>query len=110
MSKTPVTQVKIGGMWHSITKVFDSRLVPHNSGAPELWGQIDYAAQSIRIKSATPERERRLLLHEILHGIIESYAIRELVGPNDDHTETAIDQLSFGLAEALESMGWNPKL
>jgi hypothetical protein len=49
-------------------------------------------------------RETHTVIHEMLHGIIEHYQIRELMDETGNHSETAINQLSMGLAEVLKSL------
>lgn len=100
-----MTWVTIGGMHFNIEK-FDNDLdVCHSKSGAKLYGQISYEKQSIRIWNSTPERELRSILHEILHGIINEYRIRELMDDKEQHLEFPIDQLSLGLAEVLESVG-----
>jgi methyl-accepting chemotaxis protein len=100
------TKIKIGCTTYNITKVNDKNEVSHNDieDISDLSGEISYSKQSIRILKTSPERELRAILHEILHGIIMEYSIRELIDDNDDHNELAIHQLSLGLAEVLESV------
>ena len=102
------TKIKIGCITYNIEKVDDESKISHDNNNEEntlnLFGEISHSKQSIRILKASPERELRSLLHEILHGIIMEYAVRELIDDNDDHHEFAINQLSLGLAEILESV------
>jgi hypothetical protein len=98
-------EVKIGGLKYSISRVNTDLEVCHAGSGRKLWGEISYDGQSIRILKASPERELRVLLHELIHGVISEYNIPELINPDGDHSETAIDQLSIGLAEVLESLG-----
>jgi len=44
-------------------------------------------------------------MHECLHGIVEHYKVRELVGEGGGHLEAPIDQLATGICEVLESLG-----
>lgn len=94
-------KIKIGGMPFEIEMVE----VCHNSSGQKLWGQISYTKGSIRILKSCPERELRTILHEILHGIINEYRVRELMDDKGEHLEYPIDQLVLGLAEVLESIG-----
>lgn len=50
-------------------------------------------------------RQRRTLMHELIHAVVESYKIRELHDESGGHKEMAVDQLATGLCEALESLG-----
>lgn len=52
------------------------------------------------------DRQRRTLMHELVHAVTESYKIRELFDDaGNGHKELAVDQLATGLCEALESLG-----
>jgi len=99
------TKIRIGGMPFEIEKVETELEVCHMGSGQKLWGQISYSKHSIRVLKACPERELRLLIHEILHGIINEYRVRELMDDKGDHLESPIDQLALGLAEVLESIG-----
>lgn len=100
-----VTKIKIGGLPFVIEKVARHTDVCHDGSGQRLWGQISYSIQSIRIVKACPEREMRTTMHEILHGIINEYKIRELIDEKGNHLEGPIDQLALGLSEVLESIG-----
>ncbi|MEN9491842.1 MAG: hypothetical protein RJA63_2291 [Pseudomonadota bacterium] len=97
--------VKICGVPYTMTREEDRLRVDHDASGMKLWGQISYEKHSIKYLASSPEQEMRTVLHEILHGIIENGAIRELMNEHGDHLETPINQLANGLAEALESMG-----
>lgn len=99
------SSIMIAGMPFVVETVEKLSDVCHDDSGAKLWGQICYQRHSIRIARATPERELRSMLHEVLHGIIQEYRIRELMDENGNHLEFPIDQLSIGLAEALESVG-----
>lgn len=101
-------RTKIAGVSYSIAWVEDSKKVPHEEEDLSLYGEIHYTKGSIRIWSEMPEeKQRRVLMHEIIHGVVEGYKIRELRinGGRDGHVEEAIDQLATGICEALEAMG-----
>jgi hypothetical protein len=101
------TKIKIGYATYSIEKVDDKNKISHddnNETTSDLLGEISYSKQSIKILKTSPERELRSTLHEILHGIVMEYNVRELIDDNDDHDELVIHQLSLGLAEVLESV------
>jgi hypothetical protein len=100
------TKIKIGCSTYDITKVNDKNEISHDDSevTSDLLGEISYSKQSIKILKTSPERELRSTLHEILHGIIMEYSIRELIDDNDEHDELVIHQLSLGLAEVLENV------
>lgn len=99
------TKIKIGGLPFEIETVDSELAVCHDASGQKLWGQINYSKHSIRVLKACPERELRVTLHEILHGIINEYRVRELMDDKGTHIEEPIDQLALGLAEVLESLG-----
>lgn len=98
------TRIMIGGMPFDIETIDGEFEVCHNRTGEKLWGQISYSKHSIRILKSNPERELRSTLHEILHGIINEYRVRELMDDKGEHLEHPIDQLALGLAEVLESL------
>ena len=99
------TKIRIGGMPFEIEKVEKEFEVCHDGSGQKLWGQISYSKHSIRVLKACPERELRSTIHEVLHGIINEYRVRELMDDKGEHMESPIDQLTLGLAEVLESIG-----
>lgn len=98
------TKVKIGGVPFTITVMDRAIDVCHDEGGTDLWGQISYQKQSIRVLKSCPERELRTTIHEILHGIINEYRVVDLIDDKGEHCESAIDQLALGIAEVLESL------
>jgi len=98
-------KIRIGGMPFEIKTVETELEVCHTGSGQKLWGQISYTQHSIRVLKACPERELRSTIHEILHGIINEYQVRELMDDKGEHLESPIDQLALGLAEVLESIG-----
>ena len=99
------TKIYIGGIPFEIETVETELGVCHDASGQSLWGQISYSKQSIRVLKSCPPRELRLTIHEVLHGIINEYKIRELMDEKGNHMETPIDQLTLGIAEVLESIG-----
>ena len=99
--------VKIGGVPYTVTFVEDWRRVDHSEEETGfLRGQISYKKNSIRIDGdQTPEGQSRTLMHELIHGVVEHYKIRELMGDEGGHLENPIDQLAVGVCEVLESLG-----
>lgn len=98
--------VSILGVPYAVTYVSDIKDVNSNPRGELVWGQIDYTDRCIRVlDDGCKERVLRTLLHEILHGIIHENNIEELKCDNGCHNEHVIDQLSVGLATALESVG-----
>jgi hypothetical protein len=98
--------VSILGVPYNVELVDRWRDVNHDDGdGSTLYGQIDYKGRSIRIMRDCDEQLLRTLIHEVLHGIIASLKIRELIDDDGNHLEAPIEQLSVGLATALESLG-----
>lgn len=99
-------KTKIGGVPYKVEFVDGWHKVEHYGDEQPLSGQIAYRRFSIRVDSSAPsEFQRRVLLHELIHGVVQAYGIRELLGDGDRHLETPIDQLAIGLCEALEGLG-----
>jgi len=70
-----------------------------------LMGEICFMSHSINIIDSNKPRMLRVLLHEIIHGIVEEGHIARMFGKDGRHDEDAVDQLAVGLAIALESLG-----
>lgn len=99
-------KVKICGVPHDLVRETDRLHVDHEGNGLSLWGQISYSKHSIKYLASSPEQEMRVVVHEILHGIIENGAVRELMDEHGKHLEAPINQLANGLSEALESLGF----
>jgi hypothetical protein len=96
--------VLIGGVPYTI-KYVPSNEVCHKRKQKRLFGQISYTGHNINISNESPKEKQQLtLLHEILHGIIAEYNIKELQSKSGGHSEAAIDQLSLGLFGVLNSL------
>lgn len=97
--------VSILGVPYEITLVDNWHEVSHAGSGEKLYGQISYENRSIRIQRDCDELILRTVIHEVLHGIIEHLKIRELMDDDGDHLEAPIEQVTAGLACALESLG-----
>lgn len=64
-------------------------------GKDKLWGQIDYDSRSIRIFDDGKKLEDLLqtLIHEILHGLLDTLHIKM--------SEKNLDRLATGLADTF---------
>lgn len=106
MRKSGKLSVTVGGIPWTVTFTPGWRDV--TAGLDET-GRHDgitiFAERVIRVAGDLPEQaQRRTLMHEILHAVIESYKVRELI-ESDGHAEMAVDQLATGICEAMESIG-----
>ena len=64
--------IKIGPLAYAVEIIKDLK----SDDGRELFGEIDYTPQIIRLEeSMTPERSRIALWHEILHGIDQCYCL-----------------------------------
>lgn len=106
MRKTSKMTATIGGIPWTITFTPTWRDV--TAGTDESGrhcGLTVFHDHSIRIAGDLPQAaQRRTLLHEIIHAVVECYQIRELI-ESDGHAEIPIDQLATGICEAMESIG-----
>ena len=83
-----VEPIIIGGVRYEYAEVDGIR----NSNDERLLGEIDYTHSRINIEqSISTEMKRTVILHEILHGILEQAGVR------DDSEETLVNVLSYGL-------------
>lgn len=97
-------KINICGIEYTVTAVNDTKDVCHDKSGKEMYGQIDYSKGSIRLWNTKEDRMQQVLLHEILHGVIDGMGIRELQ-EGGSHLEMPIEQLAVGLSMALKSMG-----
>ena len=95
-------KVTIGGVSYDIVYEDTRKAIAPNKPI----GQIDYLKNKIQIyKHMTVCRKRRSLMHEIVHGIIVGYHLKDLVHDDGRHNEAAVDLLAIGIVEAIESLG-----
>ena len=97
-------KINICGIEYTVTAVNDTKDVCHDKSGKEMYGQIGYSKSSIRLWKTNEDRMQQVLLHEILHGIVDGMGIRELQ-EGGSHLEIPIEQLAVGLSMALKSMG-----
>ncbi len=82
-------KVKIGT--HTYKIVFDSNM----RGDDNLYGQVNYRTQEIRIwTDAPPSVRNETLLHEILHLAVQIYRV-ELTDPDIDRVAATIADFLF---------------
>ena len=95
-------KVTIGGVRYDIVYEDTRKAIAPNKPI----GQIDYLKNKIQIyKHMTICRKRRSLMHEIVHGIIVGYHLKDLVHDDGRHNEAAVDLIAIGIVEAIESLG-----
>lgn len=97
-------KINICGIEYTVTAVNDIKDVCHDKSGKEMYGQIYYPKGSIHIWKSNEDRMQQVLLHEIIHGVVDGMSIRELQD-GGLHLEMPIDQLAVGLSIALKSMG-----
>lgn len=74
-------------------------------GRESMWGQIDYWSRSIRVyaKNISDEDIFGTILHEVLHGIVDTFKLKSLQG-DDNHDD--LDLLAQAQADVLLRNGW----
>lgn len=64
--------IKIGPIVYTVEVIKDLK----NESGVELFGEIDYTPQVIRLEEEMPpERARVAIWHEILHGVDQAYCL-----------------------------------
>jgi hypothetical protein len=103
----PRGSVTIGGIPYKVRLCHTWKDVSHDGLAGPAHAEISYLDCSIHVRADAPrELQAQAFIHEIIHGVIEGYKIRELMDEEEGgHYEHAVDQLATGLAEALRSLG-----
>lgn len=96
--------VKLGPCVYTVKKVHSL----HSGDSSALFGICMGLDKEIQVRDGMqPQQELQTMLHELLHGIINEYCIRNAAGLESDEEEVIVDLLALGLAEALAS---SPKL
>ncbi len=89
-------EIKIGPFTYQIKRPE----VLYNEKGQELYGQISYAEQVIRLSQVgSIERQESSLLHEIIHGVLDQ------TGHADEVEEEIVETLGIGLYEVLKENG-----
>lgn len=73
-----------------------------------LLGQIDYWTRSIRILDDGRSEEDifQVLMHEILHGVVDTLHLESLDIRKSDRAHDDLDLIALGLADVLRRNGW----
>jgi len=96
-----IEQVKIGAMTYRVKELSDLHKIDGEGRKRGLNGQILYSDSVINIEADMSIMIKRVtLLHEIMHGILDHAG-------HEEHPETAIIALGYGLLEVLRD---NPAL
>lgn len=96
-----IDSVKIGAMTYRVREVSDLHHLDGEGRKQWLFGQILHQSTEIKLEHDQTEMVKRAtLLHEIMHGILHRAGFEE-------HPETAIIALGYGLLEVLRD---NPAL
>jgi predicted metal-dependent peptidase len=98
-------KIKVCGLPFEVTGVDGGHLVSHNKERTDLYGEVSYVEESIRIdNSKSIEMMNQTFWHEVIHVIVERLNIRELRDADNNHNEMAIDQLALGVFSVLQSL------
>ena len=93
--------VRIGGV------DFEVRSNPELSIAADACGRISVNLSRIEIEpSMSQQRQAQTMLHEIVHGIIITSKLNDVL-ENDDDKERLVDGLAYGLLQVVRD---NPDL
>ena len=99
-------QIKICGLPYNVTGVAGGHLVSHQKERTDLYGEVSYENESIRIDNTkSNEMINQTFWHEVMHVIVNRLNIRELVLEDGGHNEIAIDQIALGIFSVLKSIG-----
>lgn len=101
-------KIKVCGLPFEVTGVEGGHLVSHEKERTNLYGEVSYREESIRIDNTKSiEMMNQTFWHEVMHVIVERISIRELMNDDRTHNETAIDQLALGVFTVLQSLSSN---
>ena len=101
MSVLDIKTIRIGGM------DFEVRVNPELSISENACGKISVNLSRIEIEpSMSQQRQAQTMLHEIVHGIIRTSRLGDVLQNSDDE-ERFIDGLAFGMLQVIRD---NPDL
>lgn len=90
--------VKIGGMRYRVQRVKGPIQV--NEDGSQIIGRIDNIDNTIKLTSGmAPDRMKVTLIHELIHGVLDSAGI-------SNHDEALIDALAAGLHQIHTDNKW----
>ena len=99
-------KIKVCGLPYEVIGVDGGHLVSHAKERTDLYGEVSYANESIRIDNTKSiEMVNQTFWHEVVHVIVNRLNIRELILEDGNHNEAAIDQLALGIFSVLDSAG-----
>lgn len=91
--------IKVGPAIYTVRKAH----VP-DSNQNGQFGSCDNIAKEIDIRvGMQPEQELQTLMHELLHAVINEYALRQAVGMEPDEEEVIVDLMALGLTQAFSA-------
>lgn len=96
------TKINILGTKYKIDYV-DSMIDADINGRKPCMGQIDWITSTIRIYigDRTPEAIRKVIFHELVHGILMEFQILELAELPEEDSERVVEQLAMGLYDTF---------
>ena len=101
MSVLDIKTIRIGGV------DFEVRSNPELSIAADACGRISVNLSRIEIEpSMSQQRQAQTMLHEVVHGIILTSKLNDVLKNNDDE-ERLVDGLAYGLLQVVRD---NPDL
>ena len=102
-----IEKIKLGNVQYSLTRVSTKERIDHDNGSINIWGQISSERCSIRYIECQPDKEINIIVHEVLHGIVNEFNITPITNEHNQHSESLIDQLSYLIVELLDSQGFS---
>lgn len=96
------TEINILGTPYKIEYV-DSPIDADLHNRKPCFGQIDWVTSTIRIYvgDRTPEAVKKVLFHEIIHGIMMEFQVMELAEVPDDIHERVVENIATGIYDTL---------
>lgn len=100
-------KIEVCGNPYTVTFVKGWKNVSHDpDDAPRHAGEVHWASHSIRIdEDRDPAVVDITLWHEIMHTVVETLQIRELIDEDKNHLEIPVEQIAVGVASVLKNLG-----
>lgn len=88
--------IKVGPVVYTVRKVESLKV------EGQAFGVCDNLDKEIHVRAGMQkEQELQVLLHELLHGVVNEYAIRNAAKIEPDEEEVIVDLIALGLTQAL---------
>lgn len=100
-------RIEVCGIPYTVSLVDGWKNVSHDpEEAPRYAGEVHWLSRDIRIDGSRDQAVvDQTLWHEIIHTVVETLKIRELIGDDGQHMEIPVEQLAVGISSVMKYLG-----